>query len=486
MEFGFTTSHFGDRVAKARRAIYAWKPAEVHWSEKELKATARQAERKEAEALWPVLLPCEAIGKERWIPDADYALMLDTGIGTTGDRRLLWPVGKLKNKENGSIHLVHGPKGFGATPRAKPAEVTGYRGILIFDERSEAGFPVRSLEPLEVWLAAGGTKEEWLRCLGGGALTIEDLMEAAATWTTPGAVGALIQPFLHRQETRGTHTEPSSEGRAGVGLDLEDEGMKQALRVWLAAWARMPQDPRWEYVEWLEGRKQGCRRAGGLRDRRVSIPDAHQLVSFATPKPGAMDVSESAERGEVVKPTIGHGRYAEEREDLRIGFALARLAKRTRSGYEVAWRHWTWFLKARGRDPFFLGRDSQERRADEEVLLDFIVHLAHYVFQASRRHRQGQALRDQVLPPVGGLGGPLQGQGQDLAGTRRDQGDAGRHEQEVPCHHLHAEVVRGSARRGHPRQRRQVGVHLGGLHVLAPSRRVSWRWTSPLCRPEGL
>eukprot|EP00972_Heterocapsa_arctica_P094258 13899513-Heterocapsa_arctica.AAC.1 len=61
---------------------------------------------------------------------------------------------------------------------------------------------------------------------------------------------------------------------------------------------------------------------------------------------------------------------------------MARLAQGTRSGYEVAWKQWAWFRRARDRDPFLLGKDSQERREDEEILLDFIVHMAHYFKRA--------------------------------------------------------------------------------------------------------
>ena len=57
---------------------------------------------------------------------------------------------------------------------------------------------------------------------------------------------------------------------------------------------------------------------------------------------------------------------------------MAKLSVGTRGGYSAAWRLWGLFCRARQRDPFLVGGTADVRRADEEILLDFVVHLARY------------------------------------------------------------------------------------------------------------
>ena len=103
---------------------------------------------------------------------------------------------------------------------------------------------------------------------------------------------------------------------------------------------------------------------------------------------------------------------------------MAKLAQGTRHSYSTGWHQWTLFLKARGRDPVLLGKSAGERHDDEELLLDFIVHLALYMHRAAGTIQQRLfAVRYYHL--VGGLEDPLKDKGRvwfALGGLRRLQG----------------------------------------------------------------
>ena len=77
-------------------------------------------------------------------------------------------------------------------------------------------------------------------------------------------------------------------------------------------------------------------------------------------------------------PVLGGHSYAADRENAKFAFLTARLAAGTRSGYEGAWKQGCLFCRARTRTPFLTGETRQERQEDEEVLLDYIVHLVKY------------------------------------------------------------------------------------------------------------
>ena len=155
--------------------------------------------------------------------------------------------------------------------------------------------------------------------------------------------------------------------------------MHQALACWLAAWRRTPERPRVEYQEWLEWRK-GLGRAGAAEDpglaeeslraqRRESmrIPEAHTLVQ--APKSG--DALQRA-RTQIasyadLQPTIGGGTFRADTEQEKFRYMAARLSTGTKHGYEAAWRHWVWFMRARSRHPYLLGRTAEERHEDDEI-----------------------------------------------------------------------------------------------------------------------
>ena len=67
----------------------------------------------------------------------------------------------------------------------------------------------------------------------------------------------------------------------------------------------------------------------------------------------------------------------------RLNFIMAKLGKGSQTGYQGAWRQWCLFCRARKRDPYLLGRDAREEREDEEVLLDFVTYLGHYMHRTA-------------------------------------------------------------------------------------------------------
>ena len=62
----------------------------------------------------------------------------------------------------------------------------------------------------------------------------------------------------------------------------------------------------------------------------------------------------------------------------KVEYLHAKLSDGSRTAYGSGWRHWLLFCKARGRDPWLLGRSEREAREDEEILLEFMVHLARW------------------------------------------------------------------------------------------------------------
>jgi hypothetical protein len=78
---------------------------------------------------------------------------------------------------------------------------------------------------------------------------------------------------------------------------------------------------------------------------------------------------------EAVRLQLGGPTYYNDREQAKFSFLMAKLATGTRHGYEGAWKQWSWFCRTRGRDPFLLGETRRERKGDEELLWDVMVHL---------------------------------------------------------------------------------------------------------------
>ena len=103
---------------------------------------------------------------------------------------------------------------------------------------------------------------------------------------------------------------------------------------------------------------------------------------------------------------------------------MAKLGMGSRLGYKGAWKQWSLFCRARDRDPYLLGRTAIEDRADEELLLDFITHLARWM------HRTAGTIQTKLMGVryhhlAAGLKDPLKDKGRvwlELGGIRRVHG----------------------------------------------------------------
>ena len=74
-------------------------------------------------------------------------------------------------------------------------------------------------------------------------------------------------------------------------------------------------------------------------------------------------------------PQVGGPKYKENIRKQVLEALLAQLAPGSRVAYDIAWKQWVLFCKARDRDPFLWGSTWAERMNDEELLLEFLVHL---------------------------------------------------------------------------------------------------------------
>ena len=147
--------------------------------------------------------------------------------------------------------------------------------------------------------------------------------------------------------------------------------MRQALSNWLRAWQRCPTRPRLEYEAWLH-RRDG---RAGMQESRMSSDLA--LVTVNSLRDPLSRTLSNKSPGHL-RPEIGGAYYVEEQANTKMKYLMAKLSTGTRAGYDTAWRQWGLFCRARGRDPFLMGGNPAQRRADEEILLDYIVHLARY------------------------------------------------------------------------------------------------------------
>ena len=111
-----------------------------------------------------------------------------------------------------------------------------------------------------------------------------------------------------------------------------------------------------------------------------------------------------------------------------MSFVLGRLAEGTRVVYDIGWKQWSRFCNARKRDPILRGEDAAVVREDEEVLLDFVVHLVAVMGRTSGTTR-GKLFAVRAAHLSLGLPDPLLGKTRvffALAGIRRREGAAKR------------------------------------------------------------
>ena len=115
-------------------------------------------------------------------------------------------------------------------------------------------------------------------------------------------------------------------------------------------------------------------------------------------------------------------------------FISSKVGPSTHTTYASGWKLWTWFVRARQRDPYLRGRSLQQQTADEERLLDFIVHLVQLFHRtentiktklmAVRYHHLTQGLqdpledKDRLWLALGGIRRLLKFKGVRLGGSR--------------------------------------------------------------------
>jgi len=124
------------------------------------------------------------------------------------------------------------------------------------------------------------------------------------------------------------------------------------------------------------------------------------------------------------KPMVGGPKFQQERVSTKLEVILDKIGRGTALGYSGAWRQWALFCKARRRDPYLLGETRAERHADEEILLEFVVHLL-VLFNRTEGTLKGKLLAIRFRHLLEGLEDPLKGKSRlqmALGGIKRRMG----------------------------------------------------------------
>ena len=161
-------------------------------------------------------------------------------------------------------------------------------------------------------------------------------------------------------------------------------------------------------------------RAGGKtrRPKKVKLIPAEEGLVNLEHKP-----YEDIENGPR-KPMVGGPKFQQERVSTKLEVILDKIGRGTALGYSGAWRQWALFCKARRRDPYFLGETRAERHADEEILLEFVVHLL-VLFNRTEGALKGKLLAIRFRHLLEGLEDPLKGNSRlwmALGGIKRRMG----------------------------------------------------------------
>ena len=77
-------------------------------------------------------------------------------------------------------------------------------------------------------------------------------------------------------------------------------------------------------------------------------------------------------------------RFAQQKEEM----LLAHMADGTRTTYSLSWTQWLIFCRIMEVQPYLEGETKAERRSDEELLLDFVVHLGGTLKKAAGTVKQ--------------------------------------------------------------------------------------------------
>ena len=359
-------------------------------------------------------------------------------------------------KLDGVKHLIYSADGPIGTVRW-PAEGPGGSGGALLHIPGGTGGRIRALTAEEVWAVQGGTPNAWAERISSGETADTLLKDAARSLpieTARAVLGAVAEA-----------TQQGS-GRAGGCHDPAEEAAWETTRRWLRAWASGT----------LSGPNKSVgnnRHAGAMSDEVHKARRKSQAVRFKAieedlvrgpePPPDAEEVvldqpgerapkkrrksprtARKVESAALVKPlALGRARAALPMADHPIlggedygGWLegqkrealMQRLSEGTRSGYETGWKQWQSFRSAQGESPWLEGRDREERHANEEALLSFVVVLARVLFRTEGTIKQKLfAVRYAHL--VVGFPDPLLHRARlwsTLAGLRRWQGPGGR------------------------------------------------------------
>ena len=188
-----------------------------------------------------------------------------------------------------------------------------------------------------------------------------------------------------------------------MGYDPDEDKTWRTWLQWLQAWEHDPLRPSIEFQQWID--EQRLTRAGGYDEPPPEISDltrgkagartpqnakrAQEAVSDALLYPSTLKYDPHA--GGKTPPVIGGGSYKEDRKRAQLHFISSKLAIGSRSIYQSGWKLWCWFLTARGGSPFLTGKEGPATTKDEEVILDFIVHLVQLF------HRTEGTLRTNLM-----------------------------------------------------------------------------------------
>ena len=369
-----------------------------------------------AEAMGPGLLPVEAVDSALWLDPQIGRVTIDPRIVTTCDRLLPRPVGRWEYDQ--SQHLVYDTAGPSLGARTVGTLPLGYGNSLVRDIRGPPP-QVRRLDPVEVWTIAGHNPGIMAQARSLGA-SEDDCMRLVCRELPRQVAEAISAPLLQAAHT-------SSSDRAGVGVDPEEDVMDESFAAWLAAWKICPASPGEAYQSWLQARKES--RAGGRRvaDMALSelvIPSGTSPPGGSSPMPGRGARAEPIPSSKRWPPIIGGPQYAHWRRGLALSFVLGRLAVGTRVPHDIGWKQWSRFCHARKRDPILCSEDPATMREDEEVLLDFVVHLVAVMGRTSGTTR-GKLFAIRAAHLALGLRDPLVGKTRvffALSGIRRREG----------------------------------------------------------------
>ncbi|MEC9071921.1 MAG: hypothetical protein VX938_06050, partial [Myxococcota bacterium] len=196
--------------------------------------------------------PCGIIGAmsrpgrgavDGWLAKADWELVINPRINTTGEIMLPWPRGKLKHRTTGELALCYNPQGPALTPSAKTiANVAVGVGLFLCTGGEGTGVrPLRCEEILRAWGA------EWKSIRGQGTREL--------TLTIRSAPRETVRAIVARTAARvveGVITETRSE-KVGMCEHPEEVAVRDRARQWFRAWRR---DPDWPAATWGIPRKQ--------------------------------------------------------------------------------------------------------------------------------------------------------------------------------------------------------------------------------------